>query len=66
MRTLTTLDLNEDRQLITRTEPGISSVFAMSQHLRALKTFPVMRLPPITAEAMWKAVQLGLKPKVAA
>ena len=66
MRTLTTIDLDEDRQLVTRTEPALSPFFAMQQHLRALKVVNPMRLPPITPEAMWKAVQLGLKPKVAA
>ena len=45
MRTLTDIDLDEDRQLTTRTEPAISSFFAMSQHLRALSVVNPMRLP---------------------
>jgi len=63
MRTLTSLDLNEDRQLTLVIEPALSPYFAMSQHLRALAVHLVVRLPPITPEALWKAVQMGLKPK---
>lgn len=63
MRTLTDIDLDEDRQLITRTEPALSPFFAMQQHLRVLNVVNPMRLPPITPEALWKAVQMGLRPK---
>jgi len=63
MRALTSIDLNEDRQLVTRTEPALSPFFPMQQHLRALTVFNVMKLPGITHGAMWEAVQMGLTPK---
>lgn len=65
MRTLIELDATPEGLLATR-HPAQSPYFQMFAHLRALAAYPMMKLPQITPEALWKAVQMGLKPKVAA